>query len=71
MMDALAQIKARADRELEEYGPLSSRHQALGLLLEEVRDLEDAIFDKASTASLHHEAEQVAARALRIMTELV
>lgn len=61
----LAHLDAEATLADEGYGPFTSSHEGLGVLLEEVAELQDAIRSNVDVA-IACEALQVAAVALRI-----
>ena len=50
------------------YGAFTSTHEALGVLIEEVEELKDAVREN-SIESVRHEAIQVAAVAYRLALE--
>ena len=64
MMRARAVVE-EAEKAAAKYGDFQSTHEALGVLTEEVRELEDAIRSN-DLASVGREAMQVAAVALRL-----
>jgi NTP pyrophosphatase (non-canonical NTP hydrolase) len=61
-------VEAEACRGFEQYGPFSSAHEALGVLLEEFNELAEAVRGN-SLAAVHREAVQVAAVAYRLAME--
>lgn len=61
----LGLIRREAREAEERYGPFTSAHEALGVLLEEFQELTEAICDHSADA-VRREAIQVAAVALRL-----
>lgn len=59
------QIRAEADRAKARYGDFTSTHEALGVLVEEMDELREAVRSNVLIA-IEREAIQVAAVALRL-----
>lgn len=54
----------------DDHEPFNSPHEALGVVLEEVRDLETAVFQhNCSYDKLAHESQQLAARCIRLILD--
>jgi len=68
----IEEVAAEAARGRRKHGgtPFASLHEGYAVLLEEVRELEEAIFRDQPLSSVRIEAVQVAAMALRIIAEL-
>ena len=58
-------VKAEAQGAAKVYGPYTSSHEGLGVLTEEIRELENAIHGN-DLESVRSEAIQVAAVAMRL-----
>lgn len=65
ILAVLAEVRLEALRAAARYGGFTSSHEALGVLVEEVSELTDAIHAN-SLESIRAEAIQVAAVALRL-----
>lgn len=65
MDETLAAVRAEAERAADRYGPFTSTHEALGVLVEEIEELRGAIRDNVIEA-VKLEAIQVAAVAARL-----
>jgi NTP pyrophosphatase (non-canonical NTP hydrolase) len=63
--DTLREIRAEAERAAGKYGPPTSTHESLGVLLEEFDELKNAVHANKSE-SVRAEAIQVAAVAYRL-----
>ncbi len=64
-VEAVNAICEEARAANDRYGEFTSTHEALGVLTEEIRELEDAIRANAM-ASIWEESKQVAAVAMRL-----
>ncbi len=62
---ALSEILGEARRSQARYGDFTSTHEALGVLCEEMAELQSAVHSNM-LESVRHEAIQVAAVALRL-----
>jgi hypothetical protein len=73
VQSALDQVVAELQRARREFAPFKNGHEAYGVLMEEVRELESAIFMRYGPerdAQILAEATQVAAMATRILVDL-
>jgi len=70
MRDALAKIEAEATWASGRYGAFTSTHEGLGVLIEEIDELRDAVRSNVIGA-VEREAVQVAAVALRLAAECI
>ena len=63
--DTIRELLVEAERAEERYGPFTSTHEALGVLVEEFDELQRAIH-RNKIGSVAEEAKQVAAVAFRL-----
>lgn len=68
-MNLFTEIKREIERADDKYGDFRSTHEGLGVLLEEVSELQDAIH-RNNLYSIELEALQVAAVAIRMIDSL-
>lgn len=73
-IDALTRIAEEATRAAQKYTPFNSAHEGYAVLLEEVDELWDEVKKNPKArdmAKMRDEAIQVAAMALRFLTDVV
>lgn len=66
----LEAIDAEYRRATKRFGAFASRHEAYGVLKEEVDEFWDAVKDNRPTGALREEAVQIGAMALKVLVFL-
>lgn len=69
--EAFALVREEFEQVEKKVRPLNSRHEGLGVLLEEFEELKEAIYDDEQPYRIVEEATQVAAVAVRILVHCV